>query len=119
MNNIWTTGRTSLGAGWLALMVGIWLIISPFAFGLHAAAGIANNIVTGAVLILLTLASTRNGLLRTLIVLIGGWLYTSAFILPVPRGIYLWNNLILAGFVIASAVASETPYPHNYPPRAR
>lgn len=117
MNSIWTTGPTRLGTAWLVLLVGAWLVISPFVLGFsHYTAGIANNIAVGLALILLTLGSTRNGLLRAAMVLMGAWMWASAFILCVPREKYLWNNLILAFVVILSAVASETPYPPNYRP---
>lgn len=117
MNSIWKTGRTSLGIGWTVLVIGAWLVISPFALGFtHDLAGIANNIAVGLALILLTIGSTRNGLLRALIALLGAWLYASAFILPVSQKAYLWNNLILAFLVIISIVASETPYPDNQRP---
>jgi len=119
MNTIWNTGRTSLGLGWAALVFGGWLVISPFALGFaHETTGIANNVITGLVLILLTLASTRNGLLRALFVLLGGWLYIAAFSLSVSNGRFLWNDLIVGFLVIICAVASETPYPQNDSSRA-
>ena len=117
MNSIWKTGRISLGLGWAEAVFGAWLIISPFVLGLSHKSAIINNIVTGIVLILLTLASRLNGLLRLFIVLIGGWLYASAFALDASgpaRAAYLANGLILAILVIITAVASETPYPPNY-----
>jgi hypothetical protein len=50
-------------------------------------------------------------------VLLGGWTYASGFILEVPKGIFLWNNLLVALLIIAGSVASETPYPPDYIPR--
>ena len=120
MNKIWRTGRISLGLGWAEIAFGVWLIISPFVLGLSHKSAIANNIITGIILILLTLASRLNGLLRLFIVLVGGWLYASAFALDATgpaRVTYLANGLILAILVIITAVASETPYPRNYRPK--
>jgi hypothetical protein len=117
MNNIWKTGRVALGLGWAEILFGAWLIISPFVLGLSHKSAIANNIVSGIILILFTLASARNGLLRIFIILLGGWLYASAFALDAAgasRMTYLANGLILAILVIITAVASETPYPQNY-----
>jgi hypothetical protein len=117
MNSIWRTGRVSLGLGWAEILFGAWLIISPFVLGLSRTSAIANNIVTGILLILVTLASSRNGLLRLFLVLLGGWLYASAFALDAAgasRMTYLANNLILAVLVTIAAVASETPYPQNH-----
>ena len=118
MNTIWTSGRTSLRIGWAELIYGAWLILSPFVLGFaHYPAGMVNNIVVGLALILLTIGSARNGLLRALLVLLGGWVYASGFLLNVPKSIFLWNNLILALLILVYAVASATPVPEN-PPRA-
>ena len=120
MNSIWRTGRYRLGVGWAEVAFGVWLIVSPFVLGLSHKSAIANNIVTGAILILVTLLSARNGLLRLFLVLLGGWLYASAFALDASgpaRVAYLSNDLILAILVIVTAVASEKPYPPNYRPR--
>lgn len=105
----------SLGLGWVAAIAGAWLVASPFVLGFaHTTVGVANNVVVGIVLILLTIGSSKNGLLRALLIVMGGWLFASSVILPVPFGSYLWNNLILAFVVIFATVASETPYPDNY-----
>jgi len=121
MNSIWKTGRMPLGLGWAELALGAWLIISPFVLGLSHKSAIANNIISGILLILFTLASSRNGLLKIFLVLLGGWLYASAFALDASgaaRISYIANDLILAILVIITAVASETPYPRNIrPPR--
>jgi len=117
MNSIWKTGRISLGLGWAEILFGAWLILSPFVFGYaHDKIGLLNNVISGIVLILLTLASSRNGLMRIFIILMGGWLYASAFswASAVSKESYLWNTLIVAILVIMAAVASETPYPANY-----
>jgi hypothetical protein len=117
MNSLWTSGRTSLGIGWTALVVGVWLVISPFALGFsHQLAGLSNNIAVGLALILVTLVSTRNGMLRIFTVLLGIWLAISAFSLPVTEGHYLWNNLLLAFLTIITTVASERPYPTDQRP---
>jgi hypothetical protein len=120
MDNIWNSGRTKLGTAWLVLPIGAWLIISPFVIGFsHDLAGTSNNIAVGIALVLLTLGSTINGLLRALIALMGAWMYASAFILSVPSEAYMWNNLILALVTIVAAIASEPTYPPNYRPDQR
>jgi hypothetical protein len=115
VNRNWNTGPMSLGLGWVAAIAGAWLVASPFVLGFaHTTVGVANNVAVGIVLILLTIGSSKNGLLRALLIVMGGWLFASSVILPVPFGSYLWNNLILAFVVIFATVASETPYPDNY-----
>jgi hypothetical protein len=108
MNTTAANDRTSLGIGWVTVFLGIWLVISPFVLGFaHAPAGISNNIAVGLVIIVCSFRGVKQGLLRAAIVLMGAWLYASAFILYVPVRAYLWNNLILAFAVILAAVASE------------
>jgi hypothetical protein len=121
MNSIWKTGRISLGLGWTVVVLGAWLILSPFVLGYaHDKVGLLNNVIPGIVLILLTFASSRNGLMRIFIILMSGWLYASAFAWAstVSKEIYLWNTLIVGLLVIFATVASETPYPPNYQPKA-
>jgi len=117
MNNIWKTGPIALGLGWVEVLFGGWLIISPFVLGFaDEKVGLLNNLVSGIVLILLALASSRNGLMRIFIILEAGWLYGSAFgwAARVGKEPYLWNGLIVAVLVIFFCVASETPYPVGY-----
>lgn len=100
--------RNSLGAGWITVLLGGWLVISPFVLGFsHITAGIANNISVGIAIILLSVGGVKQGLLRAMIVLMGAWLYASAVILYVPVHAFFWNNLILAGVVVVSAVVTE------------
>ena len=81
--------------------------------------GLVNNIVSGILLILFTLASSRNGLMRIFIVLLCGWLYGSAFgwAAAVGKDAYMWNDLLTGVAALMFCVASETPYPAGY--RAR
>ena len=116
-NSIWKTGPISLGLGWAGVLLGAWLIASPFVLGFaHEKVGVLNNVVSGILLILFTLASSRNGLMRIFIILLAGWLYATAFawVSTVGTDCYQWNGLIVAVAVILTAVASETPYPPNY-----
>jgi hypothetical protein len=111
MNASTSGNKTPIGLGWFNVLFGGWLVASPFVFGFnHDPAGLCNNIAVGVAIVLLTFGGARNGLLKGLIVLLGAWLYASAFILNVPNRAYLENNLIFAFLVAASAVASETPW---------
>jgi len=104
-----------MGLGWSVAVFGIWLVISPFVLGFsHFAAGTANDIIVGIVLVLVTFASTRNGLLKSLLVLLGGWIYISGFTFDAPGHAFLFNNLVLALLIIVASVTSETPFPPNY-----
>ncbi len=108
MNTATANKQASLGKGWVTVIFGAWLVISPFVLGFaHAPAGIANNVALGAAIIILSFAGVKYGLCRAANVLLGAWCYGSAFILYVPDKLYLWNNLILAFAVIIGAVAGE------------
>jgi hypothetical protein len=90
------------------MILGAWLVISPFVLGFaHAPAGISNNVLVGLAIIACSFLGVNRGLLRAAIVLLGAWLYASAFILYVPDRAYLWNNLILSGVVVVAAVTAE------------
>lgn len=117
MNSIWKTGPISLGLGWGGVLCGAWLVISPFVLGFAGEKlGLINNIVSGILLILFTLASSRNGLMRIFIVLLAGWLYATAFgwAAAVGKDAYMWNDLITGVVALMFCVASETPYPAGY-----
>lgn len=107
-NDATAAKRPSLGTGVLTILCGAWVLISPFVLGFaHAPAGLVNNVAVGIAIIVLAFAGVRNGLLKSMNVMMGAWLYCSAFILYVPNRAFLWNNLILAGAVILAAVTSE------------
>lgn len=106
--NTTAANQRSSSFSWVTALLGAWVVISPFVLGFaHYTAGISNNVAVGIAIILLALAGMKNGLLKSLNVLMGAWMYASAFILSVPSKAYLWNNLILAAAVVISAVASE------------
>jgi hypothetical protein len=108
MNAITANPRTSMAGRWVTLFLGAWLVISPLVLGFaHAPAGISNNVLVGLAIIACSFFGLKEGLLRAAIVLLGAWLYASAFILYVPSRAYLWNNLILAGVVVIAAVTTE------------
>lgn len=108
MNTATAKERSSMGLGWITVLLGAWMTISPFVLGFaHDPTGMANNIAVGIAIIALSFAGVRNGLLRAAIVVIGGWMYASSVILYVPHRAFLWNNLILAFVVVIAAVVGE------------
>ncbi|WP_055478851.1 SPW repeat protein [Sphaerimonospora mesophila] len=57
-------GRTH-GISWIAPVIGLWTIIAPWVIrgGANTAGTIANNVVTGAIILALGLATMRFGML--------------------------------------------------------
>lgn len=97
-----------MGLGWITVLLGAWLVISPFVLGFaNDTKGLANNVAVGLAIILLSLAGKKNGLLRAMNVVMAGWLYASSVILFVPHHAFLWNNLILAFVVAIGGVVGE------------
>lgn len=95
-------------AGWVCVLLGAWMVISPFVLGFaHAPAGLANNVLVGLAIIVCSFLGVKHGLLRAFIIMLAAWTYASALILYVPARPFLWHNIILAGALILSAVASE------------
>ncbi len=113
------TRRSSNGssASWLNILLGIWVIVSPFAlaFGLFPRA-LWNNVATGAAIVIL-------GIIRAGVpqqsgwswanAILGIWLIISPFVLAFAMPIALWNNVILGILVaivaLANAATTRTP----------
>jgi hypothetical protein len=108
MNTTASERNSMSAAGWICVLLGAWMVISPFVLGFsHAPAGISNNVLVGLAIIVCSFAGVKHGLLRASVVLLGAWMYASAFILYVPARSFLWNNLILAAAVLLAGVATE------------
>jgi SPW repeat len=100
--------RSSGENSWVNILLGIWVIISPFVLGIHSAKGVWNNIVTGAVVGILALVRWRMHRpgWSWLNLILGIWLVISPFVLFVS-GVAMWNNVIL-GIIIAASALSHT-----------
>ena len=101
---------------------GIWLILAPFMLGFSSyAAAMYNSIILGIVI-------GVNGLIRqsnpeeslwagwTNIVL-GSWLFISAFILTTGSTASIWNSIVLGALIVtmaASSLSSIRHLHHNY-----
>ena len=109
MNKAATNKRTSAGAGWGNILLGLWVVVSPFVLGFSRnAAAMWSNIAVGAAVVFLAVASERgNGLVPALIVPLGAWLFWSPFFLGFSGAAFLANNIIMAFAVISGAVCRE------------
>lgn len=68
-----------------------------------------NNIAVGVATFLLSSVSRRGkGPVRGAMVLLGAWLFASAFVLDYARTTLLWSNVLLGFTLIICAVAAET-----------
>ena len=100
--------RRKAGSSWVNILLGIWVIISPFVLGIHSAKGIWNSIVVGVVVGILALIrwGVRQPGWSWLNLILGIWLVLSPFVLFLGTAA-MWNNVIL-GVVIAAAALTNT-----------
>ncbi len=90
----------------LNIIAGIWLIISPFALGLAMwPAAVCNNVVVGAVVLILAAVRASNPLhargLSWINFLLGIWLIISPFVLVNgARPVALATNNVILGIVV-------------------
>jgi hypothetical protein len=92
---------------WWDVIFGVWLLVSPFVLGFSRNTALTwNNVMVGALVAVLSLAS-RSEPVKGLLVLLGAWLFASVFVLGFVRLAPLWNNLVVAFLVIVGALFSE------------
>lgn len=99
--------RSTFGSG-LNVVLGVWIVISPFVLGFSNMRAIMwNNIATGGAIFLLALASTARRGTSMLNVLLGIWLLISPFVLGASRPVAVWNDVIL-GIIVAIVALTGT-----------
>jgi hypothetical protein len=108
-----TRERVTTIAG-LNVLAGLWLIIAPFVLGYSDGDPIWNDVVFGAVVLVLAGARSlffpRQVWLSWINALVGAWLFASLFWLD-SSATARWNDGIMGVivFVLALAAASEMP----------
>ena len=98
------------GAVWINVLLGIWVIISPFVLAFPSQKAIWNNVAAGIVIGVLAIIRSfmREQLGWSWInVLLAIWLIVSPFVLGFMSGAALWNNVIL-GIIIAAIALSNS-----------
>jgi hypothetical protein len=99
-------------ASWLNILLGIWVIVSPFAlaFGLFPRA-MWNNVATGAAIVILGIIRTgapRQPGWSWSNAILGIWLIISPFVLAFAMPVAFWNNIILGIIIGIVALANAT-----------
>lgn len=121
MNTI-ETGKRAVTAAELAnIVLGIWLVLSPFVLTFsHNTAARWNNIAVGIALVLVALAAQwENEALQGLAVPLAIWLFASPFVLGIYTAAFLANNVTMAFIVVAAAAINDgLRPPHTNVPRA-
>jgi hypothetical protein len=100
-----------VGAAGLNVLAGIWLIIAPFVLGYSGGDPYWNDIVFGAIVVALAgtrlLGAYRQAWMSWLNMLIGAWLFASAFWLD-QTATAGWNDVILGIIVFALGLIAAT-----------
>jgi len=108
--NIGVTAKESLtGAGWFNLLLGMWLVVSPFVLGFErSSAAMWSNIAMGAAVMLITwLGGSGERPIQWVAVPVAAWLFFSPFVLGFAGKVFFANNIIMAFVIIAGSAASE------------
>ncbi|MCL5666201.1 MAG: SPW repeat protein [Patescibacteria group bacterium] len=106
------------------LIIGIWLILSPFILGFSSiSSAVENNIIVGALVAIFAisgLVGTRIAWSRIINVVFGIWLFFSPFALGFDTSARaMWNNVILGIIVIVLASWSASLASSYHRPQIR
>src|SRR5262249_13022616 len=100
--------RSSRLSSLVNVLLGVWIIISPFVLVMHALKTISNNVITGilvGVLAIIRWGMDRPGWSWTNLFL-GIWLVISPFVLVLGNAA-MWHNVIL-GILVAALALTNT-----------
>lgn len=90
------------------LILGLWVIVSPFILGFQNPVARWSNIAVGVALVVVTLAAQRiDEALEGLVVVLAIWLFLSPFLLGFSTTAFLANNVIMAFVVVTAGASSE------------
>ncbi len=102
--NLAASESSTSGVSWVNVLLGIWVIISPFVVQFaRIPAATWNNVIVGIIIAILALIRTsipRQPGWSWANVILGIWMIISPFALGTMTTAILWNNIIL-GIVIA------------------
>ncbi len=99
----WSRG----GSSWANLLLGIWVVISPFVLAVQSSKAVWNNVATGAVVGILALIRWRMHRpgWSWLNLILGIWLVISPFVF-LFSGTAMWNNVVVGIIIAASALGN-------------
>lgn len=105
--------QTVTGPNWVNILLGLWVLISPFVLAFSNLREIMwNNVATGGAVLLLAFSLAGDNLpVLVLNVLLGGWLMVSPFVLGFSMSVPFWNNIILGALIAIAALVVATAKP--------
>ena len=102
----WQAARGVVGARIVSLMLGVWLVVSAFAWP-HARVQMTNTWVVGAMSAIFALVAMALPWLHYANTLLAIWLFVSTWALPGFHAQTLWNNVLVS---VAMFVVSLVPW---------
>jgi hypothetical protein len=111
--NIYTRASQSTGGpSWLNIILGIWVIISPFLVqSARLPAATWNNVIVGIVIAVLAIIRTsvpRQTGWSWVNIILGVWMIISPFALGAMTTAILWNNIVLGILIALVATGSAS-----------
>jgi SPW repeat len=90
------------------ILLGIWVLVSPFVLAFHSSKAVWSNVITGVIVGILALVrwSMHQPGWSWLNLMLGIWLVVSPFVL-FASGAAMWNNVIV-GIIIAALALTNT-----------
>jgi hypothetical protein len=97
-------------SGWVNVLLGIWVIVSPFVLQYTAPRVIWSNVVAGVIVLIVALVRTgvRQPGWSWINVLLAIWIIISPFVLGFLSAPEMWNNIALG--IIIGAIALHNGY---------
>lgn len=99
--------RESLWASFVNLTFGAWLFTSPFTLGYRSAAMTWNDVISGSLIVMLSVASASrkfNAYARWAVCFVGIWLLFAPLVFWSPDAAAYMNDTLVGALVIAFAV---------------
>jgi SPW repeat len=97
-------------SSWLNVLLGIWVIVSPFVLNYRVPRVVWSDVVAGALVLVIALvrASTHQQGWSWINLVLGIWIIISPFVLGFLSEAEMWNNIALG--IIIGAIALHNAY---------
>lgn len=114
--NEWTNAKLCDVAN---LVLGAFLIVSPWIFGFAEGASLANAVISGLIVAAISIAALSAFAIweEWLNLIVGLWLLISPWVLGFAASAAALNTHLLVGFLVAVLAGIELWYMHQHPPR--
>lgn len=112
----WLLARDADRSAWprpLAMIAGLWLVLTAFVWP-HSSAVFANDVIVGGAIIVVGLVSLRFHVFRFAHLALAVWLGISVFVLPHSTPLTVGHDLIIALFVAADSLVPGLVHDPDY-----